>query len=151
MIHRRIISSLLFLALVGLVAGCGSATASLSGKVTYKNEPVAEATVTIMGSDGIPIAAMTDSSGTYTITDIKVNGDEYSITVMKIAGMNAGGLESIKKRGLPPAEGGVAPPPPSKDREAPKNNLPLEYSDFGSTPLKGIKLNKGKNEKDLPL
>lgn len=57
---------------MGLLVGCGAAgtapTAKVKGVVTYKNNPVAKASVTFTPKDGRPANGITDAEGKFVLT-----------------------------------------------------------------------------------
>jgi hypothetical protein len=86
----RVAACLIF----GLLVGCRGGTqgpplAKVSGKVTYKGEPLANANVLFVPSKGRPAQGTTDQEGLFTLTTNK-DGDgaavgEHVIIVTKIA------------------------------------------------------------------
>lgn len=106
---RTICGSLIVVVVVGVLLGCqrtgGPATEKVSGKVTFKGQPVAGAIVTFAPkSPGAKAAAgTTDASGRFRLTtsgagDGAVAGS-YAVTVIK----------PERPKG-PPAESGAIPP-----------------------------------------
>jgi hypothetical protein len=121
--HARVVrpSSGRFVILLLLVAGCGGGhgTAAVTGVVIYKEQPVADATVTFLPQGDLPAAksatGRTDSSGRFTLTSYFGPDDQpagalpgdYAVTITKI-------------------DEPVGAFDPHKD-PPPKNHLPLKY------------------------
>src|SRR5437867_3499718 len=61
--------SALYLLLV-VAGGCSSATATVSGKVTYKSKPVVWGTVSVIASDELQYGGLITSEGTYAIAGV---------------------------------------------------------------------------------
>lgn len=128
--------------LVAAVAGCGRGgsqrdvkTYPVSGKVTYNGTPVADATVTFVGSEGHSAVGKTDADGVYHLMTFQP-GDgavpgEYQVTVVK-----------REQTGPPPSEES------DEDDEAivppPKSLLPEKYASRDTSGLKAT-VKKGSN------
>jgi len=123
------------LGLVAVAAGCsrGAAikTVPVSGKVTYKGQPVEGATVSfIPDGDGRPAIAMSSVGGAYRLMTLDVPGampGSYTVTVRK----SDIPLESTKPVTMEEAVKMNTRPPP-----APKELLPTKYADASKSPLK---------------
>lgn len=147
------------LAAAGLVllvlAGCGDssdpnrpATAPVSGVLTRKGDPVADATVTFTAADGSRSAfGKTDETGHFELTTFE-SGDgavpgEYVVTVTKIetpaGSQGSGSME----------DGTYQPPKPGAPAPAPKNLLPPKYAKPATSGLKATVGPDG--ETDLPI
>ncbi|MGH7127649.1 MAG: carboxypeptidase-like regulatory domain-containing protein [Planctomycetaceae bacterium] len=126
---------LLWLALPGLLAGCGPTPAAnygplvpAHGQITLDGQPLANAVVTFEAEDGQFAYALTDASGRYTLqVDSATNGIPPGrktvriSTTRKILSLNStdeGGPES-KERGRP------KPPPPDRVPEKYNTNSEL--------------------------
>ena len=96
-------------------------TGSVSGKVTYKGQPLPGGTVRLIGADGKINSAALTADGTYQLEGLKAG--EYAVAVE---------TESVKKN-------------PAAYKEIPK-----KFADPGTTPLKVIVV-KGKQVADLDL
>jgi hypothetical protein len=155
----RILRSLgggLTLTLGLLLVGCGGGQkGTVSGKVTYKNEPLKGGTVTFVSADTTAVArAPIQSDGTYKAENVPVG--EVSIGVE---------TESVKPLSLPPqAKGGGIPkglelPADAKDKITKLGpsasadrymKIPKEYA----TPQKSgltLKVTGGLQSHDIPL
>ena len=132
---------ILLLAFVG--CGASHGTAPVTGLVTYKEQPVAEATVNFLPKSDQPngkgATGKTDRSGRFTLTTY-INPDEqpagalpgaYAVTVTKIDEPQ-----------------GVFDP--HKD-PPPKNHLPLKYGTPQQTPLTAEVKSSGGNHFELKL
>src|SRR5437867_1191633 len=75
-----------------LAAGCQrggiAGTVPVVGKITYKGQPVADATVTFIGEgDARPAVAITDAAGVYRLKTLDTAGampGKYTVLVSKI-------------------------------------------------------------------
>ena len=141
-----------------LLAGCGPAVGSLSGKVTVDGSPLKGGNITFVNdSGGASASAEISETGTYTIQNIAAG--EYTITVnteyLK-AGSSGGGGKPGGGGGTPPipapggsgsgkpgGSGGAPPPPgggsgggapPKGVGGAPKSEMPGNPADFGYNP-----------------
>ena len=137
--HRAIV----FVSLIFLL-GCSSShgTASVSGKVLYKDQPVEGATVILHpkaeGPTAKPAQGKSDSSGHFTVTTYFGPGEQptgalpgdYAVTVTKIDEPQ-GTFDPHKD------------PPP-------KNHLPAKYSTPQQSPLT-VTIKPGANRPELKL
>jgi hypothetical protein len=75
---------------VGLLAGCGGGKKklSLSGKVTYKGEPVTGGSVTLHPTDGKtkPLTAPLNADGTYSVTPPALGEMKVAISTESVRG-----------------------------------------------------------------
>jgi hypothetical protein len=140
--------SLFLLAAVGVLAmsGCskGEKTYAVTGTVTYKNAPVAEADVSLspLSEDpqAKPARGKTDSSGRFSLQTYFAPGDDragavpgkYKVTVQKIP-MTDGIVDPYKPGGMP------------------KNELPAKYASASETPFEQEVSATAKNEWMLEL
>ena len=68
---RRVIVFAL-MALLLVASGCGTGTATISGKVSYKGRPVTSGGIVVLNPDGRTIAKGTiQSDGTYSVDGVK--------------------------------------------------------------------------------
>lgn len=79
MIPKMLVRSLPCLAVLALV-GCGPATGSISGKVTYKDKPLTGGTVTFLTSDNKVKTAIIKTDGNYTIDKVAVGDAKIGVT-----------------------------------------------------------------------
>jgi hypothetical protein len=133
-----------------LMAGCGQSsgigTAPVSGKVTYKGQPVEGATISfIPDASARPATAISASGGSYRLTTLDSPGampGQYTVVVRKteIAGDPAKAVtmeEALKLNNRPPPQ--------------PKELLPAKYGDAAKSPLK-VEVKAGaRNVFDLQL
>ena len=118
------------------VAGCGPSgppVGEVSGKVTFKGQPVKEGTVTFMnptegGAGESPIAA----DGGYAIPELVVG--EYIVVVNPL----------MEMKDTDPGKS----PPALVEKPAP--NVPTKYRQQGLTPLKSS-IKEGKNEFQIQM
>ena len=102
-----------------LLSGCGNGveTAAVSGKASYKGQPLANGSVSFYPQSGHPINATIDSAGRYT-AELPVG--DYRVTV------NAAGIE---------APAGMRDGKPGAELPTPKLVLPAQYSTRAGTTL----------------
>ncbi len=160
MISTRRLLLLLPVCLV-LVIGCKGSknpTSSVSGKVTYKGQPVSAGTITFNLKEGGNYGASLKADGSYTVTGMPA--EEMIVTIE---------TESANPK-QPKASYG---PPMQKGKEDPSNAyskmmkqkgfgadaapesgpyvpIPKKYADKEKSPLK-VKLDRGDNKKDFDL
>jgi hypothetical protein len=135
------------LCLALLMAGCSGSgiggTAPVTGKVTYKGQPVEGAVVSFIGEgDSTRVAtAVSGAGGVYELSTLENKGalpGKYSVTVTK-SETATGAAQSMEE-----AAKALAPPPASKEL------LPAKYAIPGQSPLK-FEVKSGSNTIDLPL
>ncbi|MSR32865.1 MAG: carboxypeptidase regulatory-like domain-containing protein [Gemmataceae bacterium] len=124
-----------FLALVGLVAGCGQRTGSVAGKVTFKGMPLASATVTFFDSAGNVRYGVTGESGEYSIAEV-VTGKAKIIVGMP-----------VEISMITPAERAGKEKPPTKSKYP---ALPERYLDQEKSGL-SLEVQGGSQTFDLKL
>jgi hypothetical protein len=116
-----------------LVAGCGTPKGSISGKVTYKGQPLTSGTVTFLGSDNSVATSPIDAEGNYSIA--KVAAGPAKITVRP----GAAGTMDPRMKGMDPSKMGGAPEGKGGEKggAAPAKvvKIPDKYSDSDKTPL----------------
>ena len=119
----RLRSSLFLLLVLGLafgLTGCGGPslpkTISVSGKVTYKGQPLKGAAVLFIAKKGPPAQAVTDASGAFKLGTYK-SGDgavpgEYGVAISAVVDPNPGATyidaSTAKLKWLIPAKYGSA-------------------------------------------
>jgi hypothetical protein len=124
------------------VGGCGKSVGDVSGKVTYRNQPVGNGTVTILASDRLTYHGAIDPDGSFAIKRVPVGPGKVAITsqdpstgALKKAGSGANARAQLHER----SGVGVRSP------------IPLKYSDFEKSGL-SIAVQKGpNNQADFPL
>lgn len=132
------------------LAGCSKPgsirTSPVSGKVTYKGQPVDGATISFIPEGATrPATAITAAGGLYRLTTLDSSGampGKYTVTVRKqeiaAATTQAVSMEEALKMNN-------RPPPP------PKELLPAKYADPAHSPLH-VEVQDGQsNSIDLPL
>jgi hypothetical protein len=141
-------ASALLLALV-LGAGCSPGnslgTVPVSGKVTYKGQPVDGALVTFLGEgDARPATAKTTADGSYHLMTLESKGaapGHYTVIVEKTEE-----LPEVKAETMEEAAKSANKPLPQ-----PKKLLPAKYADAAKTPFQ-FDVKKGQtNTFDLQL
>jgi hypothetical protein len=138
----------LVLALLAPLAGCGPSTGTVTGKVTYQNEPVAGARVNVG-----PVASdLTGNDGTYKATGVPVG--EAEVSVLLPAG-SFGGPTMIPQGGggVPPGKegkgsGGYRPGQPNSSAVNIPPDLVEKYRDPKTS---GLKLTVKSGENSFPI
>jgi len=130
------------------VAGCSSegGLVPVSGKVTYRGQPVPGATVLFMGDENTrPTTAISGSDGSYSLMTLDSRGampGKYSVVVSK--------TDVPPDQGEPPSMEEAAKlanrPPP-----AVKQLLPAKYGDVTRTPLQFEVTSGPATTFDIPL
>jgi hypothetical protein len=149
-----LLSPLLFI----LASGCGptkSASASLSGKVAYKGNPVTGGTVTVFVKDGGAYPIPITPEGTYSGTDLPPG--EVTVTIETESAKQKFGMgdyAKMKRGGGGGKEKGqmVSPAPEGFQPGAGGQyvKIPRKYSDKEKSGL-SLALTRGKNTKDFDL
>lgn len=119
---------------VALLAAFGctgnSGLVPVSGKVTYKNEPVSGATIVFMGDENTrPATAISGPDGSYSLMTLDASGampGKYSVVVSKTETPDMGEPLSMEEAAKP--ENRIPP--------GIKQLLPAKYGDAIRTPLK---------------
>jgi hypothetical protein len=137
---------------LALVCGCNRGNphsrSSVSGKVTYNNQPVTGGTVTFIPKEGPVYMRPIEASGTYTATEIPAG--DYTVTIETESANKAhkqpqyGGNRGAKMTMSPAPEGA-----PAGAGEYVK--IPAKYGDKAKTPLKDVNVIDGRNTKDFEL
>lgn len=125
MFRSPALASVLLLSCIALILGCGGPpVGKVSGKVIYKDAPVAEGSVIFQNGDGtVSMSANLGADGTYTVTSVDRNGlppGEYKVAVSP---SKIGSGESP----LAIAPGEAPPPPPA---------IPAKYHSIETSDLK---------------
>ena len=160
---RSVLTLSLFLVVVfGCEQGNSNAPAKVSGKVTYKGQPVPAGVVTFHPKTESPFAAASlNEDGSYTITEAPAG--EFTVTVEtesinpdhKTPTYGPPGAGAGAGAGAPAGEGAGALPPGFTDLRkttAPRKyvKIPEKYSDPKTSSL-SAKLSAGKQVKDFSL
>jgi hypothetical protein len=139
--------------------GCSSsgnpnAPARVSGKLTYKNQPIKGGTMLLHTAEGVPYNAQISPDGTYSATDIPtgeliVTVDTESLNPAKAAPKGAQAdarmkqMQQLEQRRPDGAD-------PGQDLSANYIKLPTKYASPKTSPLK-VTLSAGKQTKDFDL
>ncbi len=93
------------------LAGCGggSPTGTVSGKVTFKEQPVTAGQVTLHSKDGRPLFVNIQSDGTYTVKDVPYG--EHLVTVYRESPEYRAYLEQVNTAQSRRAQGIQEPSP----------------------------------------
>jgi hypothetical protein len=134
-VGQRVLGGLvLLLPVLAAVAGCGGKrVAEVSGKVTYKNQPLPDGTVTLMAQDGQPYSAQIQADGTFTISNVPVGPAKVVVTsrAPDEAGKGKAGAQGEGRSTL------VQRSEPEKDKGGKQNSsrIPLDYNNFDTSGL----------------
>lgn len=101
---RRAFGALL-MTCVALTAGCGPATTTAAGKVTFQGKPVVWGSVTLVAADGTVHQAGIETDGTYEVPNFPVGPAKVGVESSQPPTPGVRGREGD-------ARGSVAPPPP---------------------------------------
>jgi hypothetical protein len=71
---------LALLCLLAMAAGCGRAKGIVSGKVSYNGKPVVFGMVQAFGSDGLPVSALIQPDGRYTLPPLPVGETRIAVS-----------------------------------------------------------------------
>lgn len=130
-----------------LCAGCGPATTTMSGTVTYKNKPLTSGIVTFVTDQGSANGTI-DKEGSYTVETVPVGTAKVSVfssggtsTTTKNFGPPGGKDRMTTPKGIPPeAEKAFA----GAKQGATGVNIPSKYSDPNTSDLK-VEVKSGQN------
>jgi hypothetical protein len=103
--HRIIVACLLATLACPLSGGCGSRTATVSGRVTFRGKPVNNGSVIVYCSDKQIVRGNLGTDGTYTIPNVPYGSS--TVTVQSHSRVPAG-LRMAQN--LPPSSGGPVQP-----------------------------------------
>jgi hypothetical protein len=140
----RVVHSLPCLAVL-VLAGCGPATGSISGKVTYKDKPLSGGKVTFLTSDQKVKTALIGPDGTYTLDQVTVGPAQIAVDPpVALPPMMPGmKMDASKMGGLGPDA--ATPPPDAKPVSLPPHYQNTEKSGLTYT------VTTGKQEYNIPL
>ena len=121
---RRLAPLLVVALAVQALGGCARPTGSVSGKVTYKGQPLAAGDVTFLGADQKPASSPIQPDGTYTISQVAVGPAKVAVTPpIKAASMPRG------MKMDPGAIGGPSGQPASAPSQGKQPSIPEQYLD----------------------
>lgn len=136
---------------LGLVAtGCGSSTATYSGKVSYKDSPVKGGNVTFVSEEGkFPVSSPIAEDGSYTVANVPVGKVKICV---ETESFNMSG-RAIPPSYKPPDEANAPKgyrPPDLSARAQRYVAIPKHYAEAESTPL-SITVSGGSHKYDIKL
>ena len=118
------------------VHGCNAPRAEVSGRVTYKGEPLVIGAVTFVGKDNVPVQGEIQPDGRYTVTGVRVGDNMVAVNTLD-------------------------PEPPGRDTKAGKLSMPgmdarkiVQIPEHYGDPRKSglhFKIDKGANTFNIPL
>jgi hypothetical protein len=126
--------SLVLLGATLLLGGCSKSRGTITGKVTYQNQPLASGSVVVVGADGIPRTAAISPDGSYSFANVACEEVRVAVHCPDPAGMEIMAHEEMKKR-----QPGVPPPPPRQSSRIDPDKwmpIPEHYGDFNKSGLK---------------
>lgn len=142
----------LTLALLVAVAGCGPKTGTVSGKVTYKGEPLKGGNVIFASEKGQSLLAPIGEDGTYTIQNVPVGEAKIAVKTKHLGIVAA--MAKMKGAGGPPQDtsGGVGAPKKLTPEEAVRRfvAIPAQYEDTETSGLT-FTVKGGSQSHDIPL
>jgi hypothetical protein len=144
----------LFLSLLMLI-GCSSKdkNLSLSGKVTYKGEPVTGGSLSLIPTDGKtpPVNTKINGDGTYMIVPPALGKLNVTVETESIRGMKSGGPVYANVPKGPNGED-MSDKLPKRDAASQQNYKPIppKYSQAATSGL-SVDIHSGKNEKTFDL
>lgn len=123
---RRVRSFVPWALALGLLSavGCEPRTATVSGAVTYRGQPVGGGSVVFYCSDKQIVRGLIGADGRYSIPNVPVGSASAVVTVQSHTKVPEG---FRLKQQLPAANGGPVPPAPDGP-EAPRAALPPRYA-----------------------
>jgi hypothetical protein len=143
----RHLAGVLGLALLAPLAGCGPSTGTVTGKVTYQNEPVASARVNV----GPVASELTGNDGTYKVTGVPVGDVEVTVLLpttsvgMPMIPTGSGGVPPGKEG---QGSGGFRPTQPNPSTASIPQELVEKYRDPKTS---GLKLTVKTGENSFPI
>lgn len=134
--YCRHLSSVAALLMAVVIAGCSSGDPKLvpvTGKVTYKGEPVEGASVTFVHADGrtSPVG-VTDAAGVFTLGSVTGQGaavGDYQVAISKKAAREGAPANPKPEDMIKMLKGGKTLPEP-------KDVIPVKYADAKKSGLK---------------
>jgi hypothetical protein len=155
---RSLAVTMLLVAVSGCAPGSKLKTVPVSGKVTFKGNPVSDATVTFMppGETGQAVhaaSAMTDAQGVYKLVTMEtptkpldgVPPGKYDVTVTKFAGAGAVDAARAAKKMTPDAMKDMSPEE-LKAMAGQKGGIPAAPSEGGEANSAAWKESQPKSE-----
>jgi hypothetical protein len=128
------------------LAGCGSPTGNVNGKVTYKGAALNSGMVMFTGPSGKVFHSPIDSNGGYAIKQVEVGSAKIAVSVPYVAPSGSGPFGGAggppKKTTFGPPKGAEIPPeaqskifaPPGPTKSGPK--VPEKYADAENSGLR---------------
>ena len=132
---------LLVLVTVTLCTGCGNELVQVTGKLLLDGEPLREATVTFIRTDGgagRPASGFSRDDGTFQLTSYNVDDGlapgEYKITVVKVTTAKRLQTETTKNIDVQELAYQLTSPVSSINKDL-KNVIPVDYGNIKTTPF----------------
>jgi len=113
------------------LAGCGGKTVgSVSGKATYKGEPVTSGSVVFTNpAKGVAADGQLDGSGNYSIKDLEAGTYKVSLSPPQVEQLEPGKTPKKVTFNVPKKYLDSVTTPISKEVKAGKNDIPVEITD----------------------
>lgn len=150
------IAAIVLLGLALLMTGCGTETATVSGRVVFSKPPTKpeEITVVLVGKSGQPVTALVAPDGTYTARGVDVGEVRVGLACQPAAYIAAveAYTTSVDEEGKPKAarrKPGRRPSKPPVLEHFP-NPVPAKYWDPLQSPLK-FTAQVGENSFDIQI
>jgi hypothetical protein len=98
MVHQMKYFTPLALAMI-CAAGCGGGSGNVSGKVTFRDQPVVMGSVVIIGQDKMPRTAVIEENGTYYLKNVLAGDVQVAVVSLdpSVAEKRAKGLAILAK------------------------------------------------------
>lgn len=141
----RLASLLVFLLLSTTIAGCGKASGTVKGKVSYNSKSLAMGTVTLIASDSIPYQSLITEDGTYEIKGIPPG--DAKVLVISVHPSGSDPRAPKRDDGGPDLRPKLEVSPEVLKKWFP---IPEKYNDPVTTTLK-FTVNNGDNNYDIDL
>ena len=129
----RIVAPVLCIALLPLVFGCGGdglKLAKATGKVTYKNQPLAGANVKFYPPTGPAAVGITDDNGVFNLNTNGRAGAMLGLNRVTVTKMTAGTAGTQPKTTMTPEDmRNMAKSNIKKENTGPKSVIPEKYGD----------------------
>jgi hypothetical protein len=148
-VQTRRILPLLVVSSMFLVAGCGKASGTVSGHVTYQGKALDHGSVTLLPADGPGVSGEISADGTYQLLNCPL-GKGKVIVFSPDTKMTEDTKKAIQAMREHPDAGGQTNNPLKNIDPSKYHNLPAEFSDPEKTKIQ-IDVKAGQNPFDITL
>jgi len=123
-------------------AGCGAGGGTVTGRVSYRDQPVTSGTVLLYTEGGAVHSCLIGADARYCLTDVPLGAARMAVVTH---GEVPAGLQSAPPKGHPPYPGVEAAPP-----RCPHVLIPARYADPDSAGLR-LTIRAGEQAFDIAL